>query len=470
MTFNKGRIIFKLFSFLMLVLFISHCQSIDGTMTEKKPNIIYILADDLGYGDLSCYGQTKFKTPHIDALATNGLKFTQHYSGSTVCAPSRCSLLTGLHTGHTQVRGNREVDPIGQSPIKADTLTFAKLLKKAGYVTGAFGKWGLGSPGSEGTPLKQGFDTFYGYNCQRNAHTYYPTWLYHDDKKITLDGQTYSHDLIMDKAMEFIKTNRDNSFFCFLPIAIPHAAMQIPKDKHDIWRKKFPQFDNVTSRYYKTKRTINNPIAAFAAMVTHMDEQIGEMMTLLKKLGIDDNTLVMFTSDNGPHKEGGHDPEFWNSNGPLKGHKRDLYEGGIRVPLIAHWPGKIKTGRVSDHPSAFWDMMPTFTQIAGIDAPENCDGISILPTLLGKKTQKKHEYLYWEFSPQGGKQAILKDNWKAIRLNVAENKKSKIQLYNLNKDIGENNNVADSQPQIVAEMKEIFKNARTVNKNFKLFK
>lgn len=432
----------------------------------RKPNIIYILADDLGYGDLSCNGQKKFKTPNIDSLAEEGVKFTQHYSGSTVCAPSRCTLMTGYHTGHAQVRGNREVRPEGQAPMKPGTVTIPNLLEKAGYVSGAFGKWGLGYPGSVSDPTSY-FDEFYGYNCQRAAHSYYPKHLWHNRKKVELDGKTYAHDLIMDAALKFIRKNKDHPFFCYLPVTIPHAAMQAPKKLHDKYRKIFPQFEDKTGKYGGD--TVRNPVAAFPAMVEHLDNGIGEIMALLKKLGIDEDTLVIFTSDNGAHLEGGHNPRFWNSNGPFRGLKRNLYEGGIRTPFVARWPARIAAGSESDHISAFWDMLPTFCDMADIEPPEGIDGISMLPALLGKE-QKEHDYLYWEFPAKGGKQAIRKGDFKAIRTHVHKNPNAPIKLYNLAKDPGEKNNVADRHPEIVASMRQLFKTARVKSKKFKLFR
>ena len=433
---------------------------------HRKPNIVYILADDLGYGDLGCYGQKKFKTPHIDRLASEGMKFSQHYSGSTVCAPSRCALMTGLHTGHAQVRGNREVRPEGQAPMKPGTVTIPTLLKKAGYVTGLFGKWGLGAPGSASDPAVF-FDEVFGYNCQRQSHTFYPKHLWHNKKKVPLDGKTYSHDLILQAAMDFIKANKDKPFFCYMPVTIPHAAMHAPKNLHDKYRKQFPQFENKVGKYAGTQ--VQNPVAAFPAMVEHLDNGVGEVLALLKKLGLDDNTLVIFTSDNGPHREGGHDPGFWDSNGPLKGLKRDLYEGGIRVPFLARWPGKIKPGSASDHISAFWDMLPTFCEMAKVGIPKGTDGISLLPALLGKK-QKEHDYLYWEFSERGGSQALRKGNFKAVKRNVSRNPNAKIELYDLSNDLGEKKNVAAQHPDIVQAMKKLFTQARTDSSTFRLFR
>lgn len=443
---------------------------------DAPPNIIYILADDAGYGDLSCYGQKKFKTPNIDRLAVEGMRFTQHYAGNTVCAPSRCCLLTGKHTGHAQIRGNKPAQPIGQHPLGAGTVTVGSILKEAGYATGAFGKWGLGPVESSGDPLKQGFDTFFGYICQRNAHSHYPGWMYHDRERIELDGTQYSQDLIMKHATDFVKANaKKKPFFCYLPVAIPHAAMQVPEEYHRPYREKFPQFEDVRGRYGRKvgggKAIVENPVAAFPAMMQKLDDDIGSLMQLLKDLGIDDNTLVIFTSDNGPHLEGGHDPEFWDSNGPLRGFKRDLYEGGIREPMIARWPGKIKPGTVSDHISAFWDVMPTFAQIASVSCPADIDGISFLPTLLSAKgAQKQHDYLYWEFPVGKGAQAIRKGDWKAVRVGVSKDPDIPVELYNLAEDIGETTDVAAEHPDIVEEMKALFKSARIPSEVFPLYK
>ena len=452
----------KTVRFLTLLL----AAAFGGTsFAAEKPNIVYILLDDAGYGDFSCYGQKKFKTPNIDKIAASGLKFTDHYAGSTVCAPTRCSLMTGLHTGHCEVRGNREVRPEGQAPIAADTVTVAKLLKKAGYATGAFGKWGLGAPGSVGEPNQQGFDTFYGYNCQRQAHSYYPTHLWHNQKRIELDGKTYSHDLIAEQSLKFIREHRDEPFFCFIPTTIPHAAMHVPEDDHKPFREKFPQFENRVGKYSGPK--VKNPAAAFAGMMTRLDREIGKLTALLEELDIESNTIIFITSDNGPHKEGGHVPDFFNSNGGLRGYKRDLYEGGIRAPLIAAWPGKIKPSRTSDLISAHWDMLPTFCELAGIAVPKTTDGISIVPTLTGnEKSQKKHDFLYWEFHEQGKKQAVRMGKWKGVRLNVGKNPNAPIELYDLEKDRAEKNNVAANNPGIVAKIKQAMADAHVESATF----
>ena len=430
-----------------------------------KPNIIYILLDDAGFGDLSCYGQSKFKTPNIDRLATEGALFTQHYSGSTVCAPTRCSLMTGVHTGHSYVRGNREVQPEGQAAMPADIVTIPRLLKTAGYTTGAFGKWGLGAPGSPSDPAEH-FDLFYGYNCQRQAHTYYPTHLWKNKEKIPLDGKTYSATLIGDAALDFIRDNKDGPFFAFLPVTIPHAAMHAPESYIAPFRKKFADFEDKIGKYRGPE--VKNPIAAFAGMMTLLDEQVGQILDLLKELDIDEQTLVMLTSDNGPHKEGGHDPVFFDSNGPLKGFKRDLYEGGIRAPLLARWPGKIPRRAISNHISAHWDMLPTFCELAGTEPPANIDGISMAPLLQGNPAdQKQHEYLYWEFYERGGKRAVRFGEWKAIQQNINANINAPIEIYYLPDDLGEENDVGESFPGIRVRAERYFKEAHTPSQFWK---
>ena len=465
----------------------------------KKPNIIYILADDLGYGELGCYGQKKIRTPNIDKLATEGMRFTQHYSGSPVCAPSRCTLMTGKHTGHAYIRGNDEMrergdvwhDPNleGQRPLPEGTLTIGKLMQKAGYITGAIGKWGLGWTGSTGDPNKQGFDFFYGYNCQRVAHNYYPTHLWRNDKKEMLEGnkhffshqkfpkdkdpnnpksyepykgKDYALDFLAAESLNFIKENQDRPFFLYLPFIVPHVALQVPEDSLNEYKDVFPEKPYNGERGYLPHPT---PRAAYAAMITRMDREIGKIMNLLKKLGLDENTLVMFSSDNGAtfQNVGGADPAFFESNSPLRGFKQDVYEGGIRVPMIARWKGKIEAGSTSNHISAFWDIMPTLAELTGADSPDEIDGISFLPTLFGKsKKQQPHKYLYWEYARR--KQAVRMGDWKAVRLSP----KREIELYNLKNDIGEKNNIALKHPEFVAEMREILKEGRTESELFPL--
>ncbi len=451
----------------------------DDVETNKKPNIIYILADDLGYGDLNCYGQTKFSTPNIDKLASQGVLFTQHYSGSTVCAPSRSCLMTGMHTGHTVIRGNKEIQPEGQYPIPDSTYTLAEMFKTKGYVTGAFGKWGLGFPNSEGDPTKQGFDTFFGYNCQRLGHNYYPRHLWSNNDSIVLEGnkgkgtETYAPKLIHEKTLEFIETNKNNPFFLCVASIIPHAELVVPEEELKGFRGEYspekifkgvddgPEYRN--GPYASQKESH----ATFAAMMYILDRQVGEIMEKVKASGIEKNTVIVFTSDNGPHQEGGADPVYFNSNGDLKGFKRDLYEGGIRVPMIVKWPGKIKANSKTDHISAFWDVLPTFSDVLEANIPKNIDGISFLPTLLNNtEKQEKHEYLYWEFHEKGGRQAVRKDNWKAVKYDVLKNPDAPLELYDLSKDIGEENNVANEYPEIVKEMKLIIRRARTPSSIF----
>ena len=432
----------------------------------RKPNFVYIMVDDAGYGDFSSFGQKHFKTPSVDRMVAEGMKLTDFYAASTVCAPSRCSLMTGYHTGHALVRGNREVRPEGQAPLAGSALTLPEILSKTGYISGMFGKWGLGAPGSVGDPMNQGFDRFFGYNCQRQAHTFYPTHLWSDREKVPLDGKTYSHHLIAEETLKFIRANKDKPFFCYCPFTIPHAAMHAPEKDVAPWRKKFPQFEDVVGRYRGP--LVKNPVAAFAAMMTILDRDVGRILDLLKELGIDENTLVIFTSDNGPHKEGGHKPDFFDSNGPLRGYKRDLYEGGIRVATAAWWPSVIKPGSASSHVGTGWDVLPTFCELAGIPAPEGIDGVSFAPTLRGQKAkQAKRDHVYWEFHEQGGKQAVRKGKWKAVRLNVRKKPNGPIELYDLSKDIGETKNLASKHPDGVKEMDRIMSDSHVPSSTFR---
>lgn len=443
---------------------------------EKAPeqvlpmNVIYILADDLGYGDLGCYGQQLIRTPHIDRMAAEGMRFTQHYAGCTVSAPSRASLMTGLHTGHTQIRGNKEVQPEGQEPMNGNTYTLGKLFKDANYATGIFGKWGLGYPGSESEPNAMGFDEFYGYNCQREAHTYYPDHLWSNRERVEFpenlnNGRiTYSHDIIHRQALKFIREHKEEPFFAMLTYTLPHAEINLPYDSlYSMYEDRFEEtpYDKPGS-YFRSEK----PHASFAAMVSRLDRYVGEIMEELKKQGLDKNTILFFTSDNGPHQEGGADPSFFKSSGPLKGIKRDLYEGGIRVPLIAWSPEKVKAGTTSDHISAFWDMMPTYADLIGSTPPEQGDGISLLPTLFSEKKQQEHEYLYWEFHEQGGRQAIRRGDWKLIRQGISSEKGSWLELYNLSDDIHEDNNLAQTNPDKVKELETLMNQARTKSSVF----
>ena len=441
---------------------------------SPRPNIIFILADDLGYGDLGCYGQKEIATPNIDRLAKEGLIFTDYYAGSTVCAPSRCALMTGLHTGHCWIRGNALI------PLRPSDVTVAELLKKAGYTTGIIGKWGLGEAGTTGIPNKKGFDYWFGYLNQRHAHNYYPEFLWKNQEKIAVEGNqlppessaedriggwgrsvkqvTYSGDLFTKEALAFLEQNKDRPFFLYLTYTTPHANNEAGQNGMEV-----PSLGQYADKNWPA------PQKGHAAMISRMDGDIGKLMAKLKELRLDENTLVMFSSDNGPHKEGGADPGFNKSSGPLRGYKRDLYEGGIRVPMLARWPEKIKAGSVSNHVSAFWDFLPTCCELAGIETPQDIDGISILPTLLGQtQNQKKHEFLYWEFHEQGKKQAVRTGDWKGIRLNVAKDPDVPIELYNLKTDIAEEHNIAEKNPDIIAKMADHMKASRTPSEHWPL--
>lgn len=437
-----------------------------------RPNIIYILADDLGYGDLGCLGQDKFETPHIDQMAEEGMLLTEHYSGSTVCAPSRAVLFTGLHTGHAPIRGNKGMNG-GGYPIADSIPMMSEMFKEQGYVTGAFGKWGMGYPGSEGSPEKRGFDEWYGYNSQKLAHNFYPEFLWHNDQKVFLEGnanggtEQYSFDLIHDKAIEFLEAHKDTTFFLYLPYTVPHAELLVPDDSiFQSFIGKYPEtpwegVDDGPSYRKGPYGSQEYPHAAFAAMVTRFDIAVGEVLSKLKEYGIEENTLVIFTSDNGTHLEGGADPEFFNSNGPFRGYKRDLYEGGIHVPAIAWWPGTISADTSSDHVSAFWDMYPTFAELIGGKVPGDIDGISMVPALTGNGYQEEHGRLYWEFHEKGGRVALREGDWKAVRYDVFENPNSQIELYNLAEDPGETNNVVKEYPEVERRMDALLRTART---------
>ena len=445
---------------------INGCKTPTGRTgkNKRKPNIIYILADDLGYGDLGCYGQRKIKTPNLDKMAAGGMKFTQHYSGSTVCAPSRCALMTGKHTGHCTVRGNVDV------LMKPDEITIAKALKQAGYATACMGKWGIGHPPPPEDPHNNGFDHFFGYLSMWHAHNFYPDFLWKDGKKVPLrnvvqhpekhykenqeslvglasEKVDYSHDLFSRAALEFIE-EQDGPFLLYVPYTIPHANNEAGQfGEHGM---EVPDYGIYADKDWP------EPEKGKAAMISRLDGDIGRILAKLTQRGIDEDTLVMFSSDNGPHKEGGVNPDFFDSNGPLKGTKRDLYEGGIRVPTIARWLGMVKPGSTCDHISAFWDVLPTFAELAGAKEPEGIDGISFAPALLGK-SQRKHEYLYWEFHEGSSKQAVRMGNFKAVRRAPSR----PIELYNLKSDIGEDNNIADEHPDIVDKARELIDKSRT---------
>lgn len=418
-----------------------------------KPNIVFIMADDLGYGDLSCYGQQRFDTPNLDRLAAEGMRFTQYYAGSTVCAPSRCALMTGRDTGHASIRGNVEVEPIGQTPLPDADITIAEVLKRAGYATGATGKWGLGGPRTEGDPLRQGFDFFYGFLCQRNAHHYYPPFLWEGGQQVMFpnnhlhDGDHYAPEMVTDRAVQFIDDHREGPFFLYVPFVIPHASLTAPDEEVALFRGKYDERPFVETSYHY--RSTDEPYATFAAMVTILDRNVGRIVAALDELGLRENTVVMFTSDNGPHREGGANPEYFNSGGGLRGGKRDLYEGGIRVPFIARWPGRVAPKTTTDHVCAAWDVMPTLADMAGGAPPEGIQGVSYLPTLLGEQNQPEHAHLYWEFNDLNGRQAVRAGDWKLVRLSINQPDQTRTELYDLSVDPSEEHDLSMSQPEVV---------------------
>lgn len=443
---------------------------------QQRPNIIYIMADDMGYADLGCYGSKRIKTPHIDRLASEGIRFTNHYAGTAVSAPSRCSLMTGLTTGHCPIRGNQQWEPYGQMPLAEGTVTVASKLKEAGYRTALIGKWGLGVEGTTGDPRKHGFDYSFGYLCQVLAHNHSPEYLMENGQKVMLENKVvymdstdwtkglgsypvevkqYSQELFTEKALEFIDANQSNPFFLYLPVVIPHRNDEAPEGKKYSDIPSFTPYENES--WTESEK-------GYAAMITYLDHEVGKILDKLKALGLDENTLIIFTSDNGGDSPDGF---YQESNLPFRGHKRDLFEGGIRVPLIVRWSGKITPGRESRHVSAFWDFMPTACELAGVSQPENTDGISYVPDLLGQP-QKKHESLYFEFHEQGGKQAIIKDGWKCIRLQVKNPQKTTVELYNLKEDIQEKNNLASQFPEKANELVMLMQHSRTENESFKL--
>jgi len=449
----------------LAALSILECSS--SKKTRKKPNIIFIMADDLGYSHLGCYGQKIIQTPNIDKLAKEGLLFTQAYAGCTVCAPSRATLMTGLHSGHISVRGNGG----GVSLLKSD-LTVAQLLKKEGYATGLFGKWGLGEAGTVGVPNKKGFDEFFGYLHQLHAQFYYPEFLWDNEKKhpipenANMQRKVYAPDLIMDRAKAFVRRHADEPFFLYFPTTLPHHEFIAPEEDMKLYRGKFEE--HPIPHWRDGYALPKEPKATFAAMVTHLDKNVGEIMKLLQDLNLDEDTIVFFTSDNGAANGPLENAEFFHANGPLRGYKRDLYEGGIRVPMIVRWPGRVKTAATTDQITYFPDIMPTLIELgdAKVNPPENIDGISIVPTLLAKGQQKQHSSIYWEagkydrvppygLQPGSLLQAVRMGKWKAVK----NSPDAKTELYDLAKDLGEKHNVAHENPQIVQKMNEIMKAA-----------
>lgn len=461
------------------------------------PNIVFILADDLGYAELGCYGQSRIRTPHVDRLAAEGMRFTQHYSGNAVCAPSRCVLMTGRHPGHAFIRDNREAKPEGQQALPAETVTVARLLQQHGYVTGAFGKWGLGGPGSSGDPLRQGFSRFYGYNCQRHAHNYYPTYLWDNDRRVPLNnpefpayaklppgadpndaapyasftGRDYAPDLIHEQARQFVRTNCQRPFFVYLPVTVPHLALQVPDDSLRDYVGRWPDPPYVGTNGYLPHRT---PRAAYAAMITRLDCEVGRMLDLLRELKLEDRTVVVFTSDNGPTYDrlGGSDSEFFASANGFRGLKGSLYEGGIRVPLIVRWPGRIARGTTSDRITGFEDWLPTLLELATTSpaVPAGVDGISFAPTLLGR-AQPARAFLYREFPAYGGQQSVRVDAWKGVRQKLQPAAKRgtarpHTELYRLDTDPGEQADVSAQHPDVVARLEALMRAQHVPSETF----
>lgn len=454
----------------VVVLLSFACIAAGAVSSEaaEQPNIIFILADDLGYGDLSCYGQKNFKTPNLDRMAKEGMRFTQHYAGCTVCAPSRACLLAGQHTGHVHQRAN---GPIEFRPDPQD-ISIGRLLKNAGYHTAMIGKSGLACNSKNGNhPAEKGFDHFFGYISHGAAHRYYPQVLWRDGEKVQYpdnhgkEGKHYSTDMFVADAKEYIKEHKDGPFFLHLSLQAPHADLNVPAKWRDPFVGKFEEKPHTKDSHYRNE---THPKATFAGMVTNLDDAVGQILAELKEQGIDENTIVMFASDNGPMSEGGWDRNFFNSGGPLKGGKRDMYEGGVRVPFIVRQPGKIAAGETNDHVSAFWDFVPTACEAAGIEPPADTDGLSYLPTLYGKGEQPEHDYLYWEFHERGGKQAVRQGDWKAVRLDFQTDPDRPLELYNLADDLAETKNVAAEHPKIVARMAAIMREAHVDSELFKI--
>ncbi len=435
----------------------------------EKPNIIYILADDLGVGDVGAYGQKLLKTPRIDQLAAEGMRFTQHYSGSSSCAPTRSCLMTGQHTGHTRVRKN------GDGPLLAEDVTIGEVLQEVGYKTAAIGKWGVGDIGTTGIPWEQGFDYFFGYLNQRNAHHHYPPFLWRNDAKVLYPDNPelrthYSHDEFTREALTFIHENQEEPFFLYVPYTLVHVDLDVPADSMQPWEGKIEEagvHGTPGGQHYIYQE---KPRAAFAGMVSRLDRDVGRIVDLVDELGLAENTLIIFSSDNGPTSAGGADPDFFDGNGPLRGIKFEFYEGGIRCPMIARWPGKVAAGSETDYVSAHWDLLPTAAELTGAAAPEGIDGISFLPVLLGEaENQSVHDHLYWEAADKKGWQAIRQGDWKAHRIGTRTKGKEVFELYDLSRDIAEENNVADQNPEVVEALSELMNRGRTVPANDTLF-
>ncbi|MFC2080019.1 arylsulfatase [Bacteroidota bacterium] len=451
---------------IIAVLIMTNCASKDQHETTL-PNIIYILADDMGYHELGCYGQEIIETPNIDRLAKEGMMFMNHYAGSNICAPSRCALMTGKHSGHGWIRDNKPLPFEGNEPILDSEITVAEVLKKAGYTTDAFGKWGLGYPGSEGSPNKQGFDQFYGYNCQRHAHSYFPTYMRENDDSVTLKGNLsepytdYTADIIHSKAIQFIEENKDGTFFLYYPTTLPHSPYHQPDDEV------LDYYVNKTGKDKGSADEIDFTDPKYAAMTSRLDTYVGEVMTKLKELDLLDKTLVIFSSDNGTCLRPEQD-KYLRTGGNLHGRKGTVYEGGVKAPMIAYWKGKIVPGSSTDHISAFWDVLPTFAELVNAETPTNIDGISFLPTLMGKSNvQKTHDYLYWE---RNQAQGIRKGEMKAVISYDKGINQPSIEIYNLGQDPYEKNDLSESLPELRTEFLELAFSARVKSELFPLIK
>jgi arylsulfatase A-like enzyme len=441
-------------------------QASETKSLSEKPNVIFIMCDDMGYGQLGCYGQKMIKTPRIDQMAKEGLRLTDYYAGTSVCAPSRCSLMTGRHVGRTYIRGNYEImkgerNESGQLPIPDETITVAEKMKEAGYATALVGKWGLGYPMSEGDPLNQGFDFFAGYNCQRHAHSHYPGWMWRNHEKVQLGPpgkaeteERHSQYFLTNEAKSFITRNKENPFFLYLAYVIPHAALHIPHSD--------PAFKEYEGNDWPLLQKRH------AGMITLMDRHVGDILDLLKELNLDEKTLVVFTSDNGAHQEGGAKPAFFNDSGPLRGIKRNMYEGGIRVPFVARWPGVIEAGRTSAHLGAHWDLMPTACELAGVEAPPNIDGLSYVPLLRGDEVgQPRHRYLYFELN-RPHKRGVRSGDWVAVqeKATASDPDVDAIELYNLKDDLAQKKNLAATYPEKVAYFRDLIREAHVPSKQF----
>ncbi|QKZ14686.1 arylsulfatase [Spirosoma sp. KUDC1026] len=486
--------LFSMKSFVVTIAFLAIAGSfLTGSVPRQtapaRPNIIYIYADDLGYGELGCYGQQKIRTPNLDQIAREGMRFTQHYSSAPVCAPARCMLLTGKHAGHSYIRGNYELGDFpdslegGQMPLYPAAFTIGRMLQQSGYKTACIGKWGLGMAYNTGNPNEQGFDYFYGYLDQKQAHNHYPTHLWENGKSVPLNnpvitvhkplnpatatpedfayfrGKDYALDKQSEKAQAFVRQHKNQPFFLYLAFTAPHHSLQAPESAVNEYIGKFGDNGNPEKPYYGQNGYASAlyPRATYAGMITHMDRQVGALMQLLKELKLDDNTLVMFSSDNGTTFESGNiNAPYFNSVGGLRGLKQDVYEGGIREPMLARWPGRIKAGQVTDHVSVQFDLMATLAELIGYTASLATDGLSFLPTLLGQTAkQKQHSYIYWEFPEKGGQIAVRMGNWKAVKTDLRKNKQAPWQLYDLSRDVAEKTDVARQHPELTQQFDAI---------------